>query len=576
MLRYSILALALLAARPICDPEDDGFCTKDGDCENDAGVAKVCNANNKCEFVDLCDGQDDDNDGRTDEDFQNRQGGPCTPRKENGEPLFTHAGDEDNYNQCRRGVYRCMPDGEGRASVVCAGATGPASPVDSTCNATDDNCSGPVLDGAGVDTGRCEHAVGTTDCSNRTICAPVDEGCAWMALQPVPDEVCDGADNDCLNGIDDTFPHKPGEIMPGSDPCYTDHDGRQILDPSMAGIGECVAGDYFCPQDQPIDDFRLRCHGAVGPVAEECNGHDDDCDGSTDEGDGQPDGITNMQCDCNGLDDDNDCAVDEDCAEAMLPCKDECGICGLDSIKECMQDGAGWGERCRPVTDPERNANRREATAEVCNGEDDDCDCTTDDEPDTVPCEGNSVGACDPGWRRCTDGALGDVCLNRVEPTEEICDDKDNDCDDGIDEPFRSANPADRALGNECRRGSGPCQTVGAWVCSADPGAMSPLTCDADAPNMAEASDEICNSTDDDCDGIDDNITGAGSSCESQGGIPGECVCDLERPMAERASLCEYTLGDNVVRGPGREDPENSRDDDCDGVVDEDEPDLGP
>ena len=77
------------------------------------------------------------------------------------------------------------------------------------------------------------------------------------------DELCDGLDNDCDEATDETD-------------CQC-----SIGDARACGLdqGQCVPGTQSC-----IDGQWSTCVDLVGPVAELCNGADDDCDGVTDEG----------------------------------------------------------------------------------------------------------------------------------------------------------------------------------------------------------------------------------------------------------------------------------------------------
>jgi predicted ribosomally synthesized peptide with SipW-like signal peptide len=157
-------------------------------------------------------------------------------------------------------------------------------------------------------------------------------------------ETCNGLDDDCDTQVDEGDPG-------GGSACNT---GQQGI--CAAGTTHCVGGALSCIQN-------------VQPVAETCNGLDDDCDGSVDEGDpggggacstGLP-GICNagtlhcvggaLSCVqnvsagteiCNGLDDDCDGAVDEGCPY----CGD--GVCtGSENCEDCPVDcGACAGGAC--------------------------------------------------------------------------------------------------------------------------------------------------------------------------------------------------------------------------------------
>jgi len=161
----------------------------------------------------------------------------------------------------------------------------------------------------------------------------------------------------------------------------------------------------------------------------------------------------------------------------------------------------------------------------------------------------NANGSC-TGFEACNLGLWGSC--SAPEPSTEVCDNIDNDCDGVTDEGFSG-------LGDSCSAGVGACQQPGVLVC--DPGnPAGPPICSA-TPGVPGS--ESCNGIDDDCDGVVDN------------GVPSPLCANQSGVCVNSAKLCAGTIGylecAYAEYGSDYEPVELScdgLDNDCDGLAD--------
>ena len=155
----------------------------------------------------------------------------------------------------------------------------------------------------------------------------------------------------------------------------------------------CEEGKMVCSDD----GTGLVCSDNTGDSAELCNGVDDDCDGE----------------------------VDEDFPDKGKPCDgpdlDKC----MEGTLVCSQDGS------KLVCSDDTGDNK-----ELCNDKDDDCDGLTDEDyPDKgKQCDGPDSDVCLEGVYECTPDGSGVLCTDISGDNVEVCDGVDNDCDGSTDE----------------------------------------------------------------------------------------------------------------------------------------------
>ncbi|MCA9538513.1 MAG: hypothetical protein KC620_06465 [Myxococcales bacterium] len=343
---------------------------------------------------DVCNDFDDDCDGRMDEDVAAK-----------GE-------------RCRVGAGACAATGvlvcDEAGALRCDAEAG--APSTERCDGIDNDCDGlvdedlPVLETV-CGRGACA-SIGAQICQDGHLvdtCTPGAPGA----------EVCNGADDDCDGAADEHIAPKPtacGESV--------DRGGRRSINENSPLVDSCTPGK---------------------PGVEQCNGEDDDCDGKIDEdvaprptrcGVGACAARGNSVCVdgefvdsctpgkpgaevCDAVDNDCDGAADE----GIAPVPSACGVGACGAVGQIVCDKGRRIDTCTPG----------KALPEACDAVDNDCDGRTDEDirPQVTHC---GVGECRRDGRQvCNAGKLTDTC-RPGRPSDEICDEADNDCDGAIDE----------------------------------------------------------------------------------------------------------------------------------------------
>jgi len=450
--------------------------------------------------TEICDNRDNDCDGQTDEGLSQTQscgvgecqhtintcvnGQPetCNPYQGATAEVCEGSRDEDcdgnvdegcscttgqtqdcgiDVGQCQEGTQTCTNGIWGS----CAGEIGPSAEVcdglDNDCDGTpDDGISQPVSCGEGI----CFHTIQTCTNGQPQTCNP---------YEGAQSEVCEGSlDEDCDGQVDEGCSCTTGDTQV----CGTD-------------VGQCQAGTQTCTNGV----WSSTCAGEIAASTETCDGLDNDCNGAVDDHDfgtstcglGICRNTINNCIDgalttcnatlgateeiCEGvLDEDCDGQIDEGCScvtgESRL-CGTDAGAC-IAGNQSCIN--GTWATEC---------VDEVIASAEICDGVDNDCNGQTDDANfGTTTC---GQGACAHTINICVDG-VNQTCDPFEGSTNEICADQiDNDCDGSVNE--------------QCS-----CTENQSISCVADNGCQGEQVCDNDQYGLCIAVESLC---DINCDG---------------------------------------------------------------------------
>jgi hypothetical protein len=396
--------------------------------------------------------------------------------------------------------------------------TGTPCTVSSECafgeDCVDGFCGTPVTPDAGTTCTRNE------DCPTGQICLPSTGEC----ITPTTNDSGEEEDGGVITGN-----CNPGDTTS----C------------GSSKLGLCKLGTATCQVINGAYDFG-PCSGNIEPVAELCNGLDDDCDGLID------DGFADLVCgfgECrrtvpgclNGAV--NTCTPGSPSTEICDNKDNDCNQ-QIDDMP-AIQCGTGACRRSAPACDGgiPGTCTPGGPTSEQCNGQDDDCNGSTDDGFAFAFC---GQGVCFNSVYPCANGVP--VACQALDGGPETCANTTDDNCNGLVNEGCACNPNDPPL--PCY--SGPNGTADAGVCrygtqGCDGGQLG--TCVGQVVPSAES----CNNADDNCNGVVDDM--GQSSC-------GQGVC------ARTVQNCIAGVPQTCVAGDAGTEVCNALDDDCDGTAD--------
>jgi len=397
-------------------------------------------------------------------------------------------------------------------------------------------CTEDVIEG-----GKCYHLPRHDRCPFGELCSG-DAGCVtpngWVCRSCTTSGDCAYESDLCAPLLGEKFCFMPcltNEECPPSFSCGDLYDTNG----SYLGMG-CSPNNFTCCLDLDGDGAGVGAKCALNDcdessaqvrpgAVEVCNGQDDNCDGQEDNNLGTP-----------------------------PLCEKQNGVC--QGVRKTCGGTLGWLPCTTAVYTAWNSAYQEVET--LCDGKDNDCNGVLDD-----PYAGDlqqicivGVGECRrAGFTVCNGTHDGVVCnATAGTPTDELCNEKDDDCDGVIDNGFDGK-------GALCFAGLGACLRAGVYACSADGWTVE---CNAVAGTPTA---ETCNGIDDNCNGtVDDGVSASAPNCsktvgvcngakQTCGGAQGWIDCGITDYLAYSGGAYEAN-GETLCDG---------RDNDCDGQTDE-------
>jgi len=436
---------------------------------------------------------------------------------------------------CQTGIETCGYGGIWTG--ICEGAILPEE-QDVCGNGIDDNCDGLIdnpdfpwcrdADGDGsLDPASC---TSTCDQPGPDYVPDVD-GDFYDCNDDDPDvypwaeDICDGVDNNCMDGVDEGYDLDVDLNNCGACGVVCSYDNAYaVCTAGLCEMDSCQTGYLDCNAD-PVDGCEY--YGATCPVDLDEDGFDNtvDCD------DTDPDVFPGNTEICDGKDNNCDAVVDEgfDLDNDMANCG-ACGsVCSYDNADAfcasgyCFLDACQSGyENCNDDTSDgcETSVNTLDncgGCGNVCSFDNADAACTdgicemASCQAGFLDCNGNTVDGCEYLGTSCPvdvdgDGADSTVDCDDADPNNypgntEVCDGQDNNCDSVVDEGGVCSFPDGSACVENTQCLNGECNTSG--ICGFEGCVENTASCTLNV----ECCTGICNQTTSLCDTVCDGPT---------------------------------------------------------------------
>jgi len=379
-----------------------------------------------------------------------------------------------------------------------------------------------VMDATGAKSQQCVREDGECECSK----AFTDAGAETLCSVENEFGVCVGSRKCLAEGLTNC-----DAAVPVAESCNGEDDDCDGEVDEESGGTECpiVSSDGTCPGVLVCTNGELFCDGEEA-VPEICDGLDNDCSGEVDEGYPDTDGDGTADCletdkDGDGIEDvEDNCPADPNPGQENADFDVQGDVCDQDDDNDLTPDEID----CAPF-----DAAVHPGAEEVCDGQDNDCNSAADEDLGQSTC---GLGECEHTVPNCLDGEV-QVCDPLTGVAEEICDGLDNNCDGETDEEL-----------GDTTCGLGECEHT--------------------VPNCVDGEVQICDpmegEVEETCDGLDNNCDG--NIDEDLGQLAcglGECFHVIDMCVGGELQICDPMGGEADELCDGL-------DNNCDGDVDED------